>query len=182
MATLLDQHLVTDALQGLDGWSSDDSSLTKSVTLADETADQLLAEVATTADAMDHHPDVERTDGRIDFRLSTHSAGGITELDIMLAARIDDLIRHLTGGAPTGGTTVAEPNLPGPGSVPTTSAESATGDDDAEKASGLMHPPAAPRGSAGPIAAPDVNPGAVEPMPRPGGPGMHEPAPDESDT
>jgi 4a-hydroxytetrahydrobiopterin dehydratase len=41
------------------------------------------------ADEMDHHPDVDIRWNVVTVRLSTHSAGGITTLDIELARRID---------------------------------------------------------------------------------------------
>jgi len=44
--------------------------------------------VATVANGMDHHPDVEISWDRVTLRLVTHSAGGITELDLALAEAI----------------------------------------------------------------------------------------------
>jgi len=188
MATLLDNDLVTDALKGLDEWTGDTSGISRTVTLDGGDAEQLLADVSATADTMNHHPDVDRNGKSVTFRLSTHSEGGVTELDIALASRIDDLIRktqpedtYRHGGVQE--TSTAQPSKPGEGTTPSTSKDSATGADDAEGAAGLMHPPANPREGAGPILAPDTKPGTPEPMPRPdGGPGMHEPAPDESET
>jgi len=43
------------------------------------------------AEEMDHHPDVDIRWNVVTVRLSTHSAGGITALDIELARRIDAL-------------------------------------------------------------------------------------------
>lgn len=36
-----------------------------------------------------HHPDLHLTWGRVDVATSTHDAGGLTENDFILAARID---------------------------------------------------------------------------------------------
>jgi 4a-hydroxytetrahydrobiopterin dehydratase len=47
--------------------------------------------VAALAEAMDHHPDIDIRWNRVTLRLSTHVAGGITELDLELAGRIDAL-------------------------------------------------------------------------------------------
>jgi 4a-hydroxytetrahydrobiopterin dehydratase len=43
------------------------------------------------ADAEDHHPDLTVGYGRVGIRLSTHSIGGISGNDLVLAARIDQL-------------------------------------------------------------------------------------------
>ena len=43
------------------------------------------------AEAADHHPDLALSWGRLTVRLNTHSAGGITDKDLELARRIDDL-------------------------------------------------------------------------------------------
>ena len=93
MATLLDDALVTDALHGLDGWSGDAARIARTVTVGDP--DALCAAVAETADAMDHHPVVERAGDEVTFTLWTHSKEGVTELDIALASRIDDIV-HAT--------------------------------------------------------------------------------------
>ncbi len=47
--------------------------------------------VAELAEAMDHHPDIDIRWNVVTLRLSTHSAGGITRLDLDLARRIDAL-------------------------------------------------------------------------------------------
>jgi 4a-hydroxytetrahydrobiopterin dehydratase len=43
------------------------------------------------ADAEDHHPDLTVGYGRVGVRLATHSIGGISGNDLVLAARIDGL-------------------------------------------------------------------------------------------
>ena len=41
---------------------------------------------------MDHHPDIDIRWRTLTFSLSTHSAGGLTQLDLELAHRIDALV------------------------------------------------------------------------------------------
>ncbi len=43
------------------------------------------------AEAADHHPDIDIRWDTVTLRLSTHSAGGLTENDLALAAQIDAL-------------------------------------------------------------------------------------------
>lgn len=47
--------------------------------------------VAALAEEADHHPDIHVRYKKVLLELSTHSAGGVTEKDLTLAARIDAL-------------------------------------------------------------------------------------------
>jgi len=47
--------------------------------------------VGALAEDMDHHPDIDIRWKTVTLRLSTHSEGGITRLDLDLARRIDAL-------------------------------------------------------------------------------------------
>ena len=47
--------------------------------------------VGALAEEVNHHPDIEISWNVVTLRLSTHSAGGITQLDLDLARRIDAL-------------------------------------------------------------------------------------------
>ncbi|MBF0672880.1 MAG: 4a-hydroxytetrahydrobiopterin dehydratase [Salinibacterium sp.] len=52
-------------------------------------AARLVATVAEIADELDHHPEVHLGWGRVAFELTSHDAGGVTDRDLGLAARID---------------------------------------------------------------------------------------------
>ena len=85
---------VVDALSELDGWTGDTTGLHRSVKAPSFAAGiRLVDAVAEVAEAMDHHPDIDIRWTTISFTCSTHSAGGVTELDVALARRIDDLAR-----------------------------------------------------------------------------------------
>lgn len=58
-------------------------------------ASELVAQVATAADAMDHHPDITLGYGKVGFQLSSHDAGGVTERDLKLAEEIQRLADSL---------------------------------------------------------------------------------------
>ena len=49
---------------------------------------QLLDAVAVVADELNHHPDVRLGWGRVEFALTSHDAGGVTQRDVALALRI----------------------------------------------------------------------------------------------
>ena len=55
------------------------------------TALAFVNRVGAQAEALGHHPDVVLGWGRVELTLTTHDAGGLTELDFELAARIDGL-------------------------------------------------------------------------------------------
>lgn len=108
MPTLLTEHLVEDSLTALTDWSGDPSGISRTVSLPAHQTEDLLGEVAVTAQSMDHHPQIDRSGGSTTFLLRTDSEGGVTELDIYMASRIDDLVLQASGkkegsvaGAPT---------------------------------------------------------------------------------
>ena len=75
-------------------WTPDDDRhITKTFQFADfAAAFAFMRRVAEAAEALDHHPDWRNCYNRVEIRLSTYSAGGLTELDFQLARRIEGLI------------------------------------------------------------------------------------------
>jgi len=77
-----------------EGWkmSADGKALEKSFRFADfSEAFAFLTRVAMHAEKVDHHPEFTSVWNRVDFRLTTHDAGGVTERDVKLAEAIDRL-------------------------------------------------------------------------------------------
>ena len=92
MPSVLSTEELSAALAGLPGWSGDPSGIERSVQAPSFLAGiRLVDAVAEAAEAADHHPDIDIRWRTVTFRLATHSAGGVTERDIALAKRIDDL-------------------------------------------------------------------------------------------
>jgi 4a-hydroxytetrahydrobiopterin dehydratase len=89
--TKLSAAKVSEGLAALKGWKLDgESAIARQFTLKDHIAALgLVVKVAAIAETMDHHPTVEWTYNRVRFVLSTHDAGGVTQRDFELAARID---------------------------------------------------------------------------------------------
>mgnify|MGYP002780628814 CR=1 FL=1 len=50
-----------------------------------------MTRVALMADKMDHHPEWSNVYNRVEVLLTTHDAGGVTELDVKLARFIDSI-------------------------------------------------------------------------------------------
>jgi 4a-hydroxytetrahydrobiopterin dehydratase len=79
------------AEQGL-AWERQDDELTTTVTLRDFAgALAFVNAVGAAAEAANHHPDIDIRWNKVTLVLSTHSAGGLTVLDLALAAAIDRL-------------------------------------------------------------------------------------------
>lgn len=92
MAEKLTPDARAAALAALEGWTEDTDRDAISKTYWFETFDAafgFMTRVAIKAEAMVHHPEWTNVYGRIDATLTTHSAGGLTQLDIDLAAFMD---------------------------------------------------------------------------------------------
>jgi 4a-hydroxytetrahydrobiopterin dehydratase len=74
-----------------DGWVMDDSgkALTRSFRFKDfAEAFAFLTRVALHAEKQDHHPEFTSVWNRVDFRLTSHDSGGVTQRDVALAEAI----------------------------------------------------------------------------------------------
>lgn len=94
MAEKLDAAAREEALGALPGWQYDGKgeALRRSFRFADFVgAFGFMTRVALLAEKADHHPDWSNSYNRVEIALSTHSAGGITDRDVTLAAAISKL-------------------------------------------------------------------------------------------
>jgi 4a-hydroxytetrahydrobiopterin dehydratase len=83
-----------DALAKLSGWSEADGgkAIAKTFTFRDfNEAFGFMTRAALVAEKMDHHPDWKNVYKTVAVMLSTHDAGGVTELDFKLAAHMDKI-------------------------------------------------------------------------------------------
>jgi 4a-hydroxytetrahydrobiopterin dehydratase len=77
-------------------WSGDASGLRRSIEFADfPTAVEFVNRIAPRCEQLDHHPDLALRWRWVDIVLSTHSAGGVTELDLQLAQIVDEVASGL---------------------------------------------------------------------------------------
>jgi len=84
---------VQAALAGLAGWQAHAGrdAIQKSFRFENfNAAFGFMARVALCAEKLDHHPEWFNVYNRVDVVLATHSAGGVTELDVRLATFMDD--------------------------------------------------------------------------------------------
>ncbi len=81
---------VAAELATLPGWSGDTTALTRSIECSSfPAAIAVVDAVAVAAENADHHPDIDIRWRTLHFTLSTHDVGGVTELDVALARKID---------------------------------------------------------------------------------------------
>jgi len=92
MSRVLDADDVAQQLEDLPGWTGDASVISRTYEAEDFPAAILLVDaVARDAEEMNHHPDIDIRWRNVTFACSTHSEGGVTQLDVELAHRIEDL-------------------------------------------------------------------------------------------
>ena len=84
---------IAAALHGLPLWAGDGDGIHRTVKLPsfpDAVAE--IVRIGFVAEAMDHHPDIDLRWRTLHLSVVTHSAGGVTDLDLQLARRIDALL------------------------------------------------------------------------------------------
>jgi 4a-hydroxytetrahydrobiopterin dehydratase len=100
-----DESQIAERLRDLPGWYFEDGWIRR-VYKTDgwQTTLMLVNVIGYCAEAAYHHPDLSVTWGRVVVKLSTHSAGGITDKDFALAHKIEEVVlwRPAEGGALTG--------------------------------------------------------------------------------
>ena len=83
-----------------DGWTLEDGgkALLRRFEFKDfSAAFGCIAQVALYAEKIDHHPEFTNVWNRVDFRLTSHDAGGVTDRDRKLAERISALAAGFPG-------------------------------------------------------------------------------------
>jgi len=93
---ILKTKAVRDSLKVIPGWSRERKTIRRTYAFPDfGAAMKFVNAVARAAEKAQHHPDVDIRWNRVTLTLTTHDAGGLTELDFHLAAQADRLaVRH----------------------------------------------------------------------------------------
>jgi len=100
-STKLSSAEISDRLKGLPGWRLENGAIVRDYqTDGWPTTLMLVNAIGFFAEAADHHPDLAVSWGKVQVRLWTHSAGGVTASDMELAQVIEQtaLWRPPAGG------------------------------------------------------------------------------------
>jgi len=82
-------------LDGVPGWSLVDGKLHREIRFTDFVeAFGFMSRVALVAESMNHHPEWFNVYNSVVVDLSTHDAGGVTQTDLKLAARINEMLSY----------------------------------------------------------------------------------------
>jgi 4a-hydroxytetrahydrobiopterin dehydratase len=92
-ATPLTPEQINGLSASLPNWSLVNGKLQRELRFADfSEAFGFMARVALAAEAMGHHPEWSNVWNRVTIALTTHDTGGLSNLDVELARRIDGLL------------------------------------------------------------------------------------------
>jgi len=86
----LSESEIGERLTSLPGWEGDATALRKEFRFRDHVAAMgFVTKVALVAERMNHHPDLRIVYNRVSIAVSTHDAGGVTDVDVALAREIE---------------------------------------------------------------------------------------------
>lgn len=95
----LDADELERALGQLENWRGSTAGIAREVSLPQERQRPLLARVRAAEEELSHHVNVTHPSADlVQFEVRTRSLGSVTELDMRLAARIDEAIRAVGSG------------------------------------------------------------------------------------
>jgi len=83
---------ISKKLSKLNDWRYEENKLCKTFIFKNfQSAFAFMREVAKIAEEMNHHPEWCNSFRRVEVKLMTHDAGGITDLDFELAGKMDSV-------------------------------------------------------------------------------------------
>ena len=92
MSTVLSTAEVQQALQQLPGWKANGNAIERVFRFASFVqAMEFVNQIAEAAEAINHHPDILINYNQVTLTLISHDSGGVTQRDIKMAGRINDL-------------------------------------------------------------------------------------------
>lgn len=92
MPTPLSEHDVRNALLKVPGWHVNGKAIERLFRFPDfKGAMEFVNRVAEAAEEAGHHPDITITYNKVTLTLISHDSGGVTERDVKLAGRINEI-------------------------------------------------------------------------------------------
>jgi 4a-hydroxytetrahydrobiopterin dehydratase len=93
MSELLEGDDLDEALKKVPEWDLEKKSITRTIEFEEyNDAIDFVNDLAEIAEEAQHHPDITIRYTKVTLSLTTHDAGGLTQADIELAQRVDNLV------------------------------------------------------------------------------------------
>jgi len=91
---ILNRNQINEKLKSLKDWQYGEESIIKNFTFKDfKEALAFMVKTGAVAEELNHHPNWSNTYNKVNIKLSTHDAGGVTEKDFELAERIEFMLK-----------------------------------------------------------------------------------------
>ncbi len=92
MSAVLSDTEIQQALQKLPGWKKNGNAIERNFQFANFVqAMDFVNQIAEAAEAVNHHPDIHISYNRVTMVLVSHDASGVTQRDIRMAGKINEL-------------------------------------------------------------------------------------------
>lgn len=94
MPIRLNQEAIKEKKATLPDWETDGKALYRTQKFKDFVeAIAFINQLVSPAEALGHHPDISVSYNKVSITMTTHDAGGLTELDFQLAQTISTLLK-----------------------------------------------------------------------------------------
>jgi len=90
---------LTDAFALLQGWTREEKEIRRTLRLDDSQHAALTEHIKVAADALQLRPHIRRLDGSTQISVRSPEGDDLSEGEVALAARIEDMYRRITGVA-----------------------------------------------------------------------------------
>ncbi len=92
MSTVLSDADIRQVLQQLPGWKQNGNAIERVFQFENFVkAMEFVNHIAEAAEAVNHHPDIQINYNKVTLSLISHDSGGVTQRDIKMAGRINEL-------------------------------------------------------------------------------------------
>ena len=92
MNTVLSDAEIQKALQNLPGWKKKENAIERVFQFGDFVqAMDFVNQIAEAAEAVNHHPDIHISYNKVTLVLVSHDAGGVTQRDLRMAGKINEI-------------------------------------------------------------------------------------------
>ena len=93
MSDLLESAELRAALKKCPEWDHEKNAITRTIEFEEfNDAIDFVNDLAEIVEEAQHHPDITIRHNRVTLKLTTDDVGGVTDLDIELAQRVDNLV------------------------------------------------------------------------------------------